>query len=1320
MKTKFAWILSVAGAVAAAVSMPAPGFAQQPTNAGHIVGGSVVATFLTERERVKQIRLPHASVFLVRPNDLNTALGSALTDLSGRFLIKTHVSGAFKLCAQADGFRRLCAKKTFVLSAAPAYSYGTFELPAPTDSDSSAIAYGTVALQDGHIPRGFDPILGVNSYATVDLSTKTAKDIYKAYVNNFGEFVVPRVPIKEDFVLRARIDKQTAERGVAGPLALAELRANHAYEFGIVLLNSAPRLRSVTAMQNGKPVQIAVPGSTVTLHAVTDEPNGDKLIYRWLLPDGKIAGPTSDPVLQYTVPNRRGSFIVSVSIGDDRGGYARGGVTITAGTGGVSFSGTVTDTGRKPIAGAQVDVNGRLTNTNSKGWFNFSVPVQDKYIVNIRNPGLQAPNLPSYGTVSFVYTAPVVDGHWTLRRAEVTSKDPTQPIVLQQKRDERDCIGSTASKIDWSPYLKPGLFQWQDGRGNVRALPDLGVSDPKRVLNVMQVIAHINSALVKPLSDITKVRTETKPVATPCTPGIKVEIPANALIDPSTNRAPSGNVQVALSSVPLSAPGQMPGDYTVQDSNSKLLSMESFGAGSIEIGAGASRYNLKIGETATVTIPVDGTQLAGNASMPAKIPFLYYDEHDGVWRPDGEMDLIGSGASAVYTKKVTHFSTMNADILKQGESCVAVEYDHAQLFAPFDVEVVMQPSLANPGVFQVRTLHITNAADDNSVIYNLPNKTDIVLTPIVQGTLPDGTTGPKPAGVFVVNTGGPQTSNAKPPTPNADGTYYAELNGQPTGPCASRVTLTNLDPVSLHSPDEFLQGLSLQSSKIDEFGADVATAIDDGVKAYYQFADPALLRNSLNLFKSQNKFGQATGANEVEVAAHYANGGDLGFGRDMHCRRNLASDGQFDYACYVTNFGQPPANNPDQQDAEDVVTPGKVPDATVAMEYSRVEVSAPNDFPDNDRAVKFYVYNTNQPDAAPLRNADLDNHGARPVPQLCVICHGGSTASAPADVNNPGGPTKGAFADRSDILLMRSNFLPFDLHYFKFPAAEPSNSVPVQAAFKSLNVDIVKGVAVANGTAGAAIVDVIDHSLYAPNGTAATQQDDKVVAGWDNGNANSPQNRLYRDVFARVCRTCHTAQPYTAQSFQTKAEFDLAIATVQGLVCGRKVMPHAQRTNDLFWQSLNPNMAAYLQIYGQTFPAWGTSDSLQCGQFFQGGVDAQSVFTGQIYPILAQNCTSGCHDTLGLANFNIGGTISTYDQLLNASTKPGAGNPHYIVAGSTGTSWLYHRITTGNQITFPKRMPQGGPDLVSADTNGNLVPDATEIGTWITSGAPGP
>ena len=68
----------------------------------------------------------------------------------------------------------------------------------------------------------------------------------------------------------------------------------------------------------------------------------------------------------------------------------------------------------------------------------------------------------------------------------------------------------------------------------------------------------------------------------------------------------------------------MPGDFSAVNSGGKPASMESYGAGSVEIGSGTERFNLKPGATATVTIPVDATQLAGKPSFPAtnSVPVL--------------------------------------------------------------------------------------------------------------------------------------------------------------------------------------------------------------------------------------------------------------------------------------------------------------------------------------------------------------------------------------------------------------------------------------------------------------------------------------------------------------------------------------------------------------------------------------------------------------------------------------------------------------------------------------------------------------------------
>jgi len=602
------------------------------------------------------------------------------------------------------------------------------------------------------------------------------------------------------------------------------------------------------------------------------------------------------------------------------------------------------------------------------------------------------------------------------------------------------------------------------------------------------------------------------------------------------------------------------------------------------------------------------------------------------------------------------------------------------------------------------------------VIYNLLKNKDIAL--IIPGTFSEGdpkTNPTVPAGVFVVNTGGPQTSANAPPTPNPDGTYYAEdASHKATGPCASRVTLHKAVATDRKVLGEFLQGLNFQASNIDEFNITnpaIATSIVQGAKDYYKQSDPRSIRPTLDLFKQKNRFNQPPNPpNEVDFTTVYANGGDLGFGREMHCRRNLAADGKSDYACYVTNYGQPPKFNPDQQDAEDAAlgpVAGK-PDATVAMEYSRVENPSvdPVEFPNNDRAVKFYAYDTKT--GAQVFQADLDGHGARPLPNLCVVCHGGQSADAAAG----GGAKKPAYTVRSDVIGENSTFLPFDLHYFKFPVANPK---PAQEdSFRNLNIEIVKQVASQVPSASAAsIPELID--LWYPGGVG-TQQDNinTVIAGWNTGGAGNPNhldNQMYRDVFARACRTCHVAQPYTAPTFTSVTSFKNQISSVQSRVCIDKIMPHAQRTSDIFWTSLNPSMPGFLEIFGQQQAGWLTDINSQCGLFNQDSNTLKSVFEGTVYPILANNCASGgCHGSVGNANFKVGSVADTFNDLLNKPTKAGG---KYINPNDLLGSLLYKKIT------FPpgtpgSKMPLGGADLNTQDTNGNGKPDADDIKDWIT------
>lgn len=1258
------------------------------------VHGSVVAQMGKQRA----ILLPEAKVFLMTQGATPKPVASAVTDLSGRFVIKTFDSGAYTLCVEAAGFAPQCLRGELGLAPGSTRRVGNLGL-VPARKDGMAALYGSLRLADQSNARAFHPALGIHSFASVGVTTGSGFKA-QAAVNNLGEYVLPQVPSREHLDLLARVEAESLKLRLDAATALV---AGNNHELNLQFENMPPRVRHVAAMAGGKPVQVAGLGQTVKLHVVAEDRDRDALQVWWTLPDGSVRGPSSDTTLDWTTPGTPGQHSVGVVVGDGRGGYVSDRITVPVGLPGVAFGGLVQDVAGNPVGGVQVEVNGRTVNTNAQGRFAFNVPATDRYVLNLRKLGLGA-NEAAYGPGSYVYSGGVADGRWTLRPAKVFTVDPTQPILIQHAREGKDCPRSMAEQVDWNPYLRPGLVDWQNGRGD--SIPPQQwrhLKSRAALPQTLRVLAAVNPALGRYAAKTT--RTELPRIQPrPCGPGIQVAIPANSLVNTSTGALPPGPVRIALSTIDMGA-GNMPGDFTVQDAQGKFWSMESFGAGSVEIGDGSARYNLKSGAQATVTLPIDGTQRAGGASVAATIPFLRYNESTGRWGVDGQAQRVGSGASMAYQKKVDRFSTLNADILKQGQACVAVELDPAANFSlPLSVEVTMPPSVVNPNVVQVRQFSVDSQR--SNVVFNLPLNTNIAFTPFVNGVKPDGSSGLVPTGVFVVNTGGPMNALSNPPAPNPDGTYFATSNGNPTGPCAARVTLKRQGVAGLNNGQEFLQGLYFQASNLTELAgnAAVVAAIDQGAQDYYNQADPRSLRASLNLFKSQNRFGQPQTATDIEVNAHFANSGDLGFGREMHCRKNLADDGKFDVACYVTNYGQPPANNPDQQDA-DAAFAHLGPEATVAMEYSRVENASgvSPTFPDNQRAVKFYVYNTNAPDSAPVRKADLDNFGERPVPQLCMACHGGNLASIPIDPANPAAGNKGAFASRADIVSMGAKFLPFDLHLYNYPAA--ASKASQQAAFKQLNQAMVGQVAQDMGNAALPITNLVN-TWYA--GNAANQNETAVVAGWDAGNPNSNAHRFYRDVFGKACRTCHVSQPFGAPAFDTKADFEALIPLVQQRVCVERIMPHAKRTHEVFWQSVGPSMPSFLQLYGSTLPGWDSSSAnAQCGTSYTVGQSVPTPFTQTIFPILQSRC-AGCHSVVGNANFAIaGGAAATYSSLINSTPKSGSGK--YIVGGNLAGSVLYQRVSS----TGSNRMPPPPSSALSAA-------DLNAIQVWINGGANGP
>ena len=1243
----------------------------------------------------RDVYLPGVEVFL---NDVQGArVGVPVhTDLSGRFTLYAEKVGRYRICWKARGFVSACDAKFVSLGGAPVF-VSTIHIRVERTGGNVTFV-GQVRMADGSLPRMFDPLANINAFATASLLDAGRRELYSTAVNNFGDYLVPQVPKNTRVILRAQIEKGVFEQTI---FKEAELDRDAVHEVNLRIGNTPPTLDPLVPVDSnsGARIQVAIPGTNISLKAVGHDRDGDPIVYKWQLANAAgILGSGGGPNTTWQLPPGPGQYTVSVIAWDGKGGYAKSDLLVRAETGGVPFSGLVRDNSGAPIPAASIEIGPTTATTDAAGAFSVRVPVANRYVLNIRKLG--------YGFYSKIYDRGVAGGLWTLTRATVQTVDPKSTIKVVNRRGPNDCPGPRFERLDWKSFPTAGIPQWQDGKGNVIfPNPRKGVGTLKQV-----ALSFPNGNLHE------KVAPPLQVMRGRCGPGVGVVIPANGLVD-SQGQPPAGNVQVSVSTVDLLSPEQMPGDYTVVLTGNATRVMESFGAGSIEITAGGKPYNLKQGTQATVRIPVDGSQLAAGGPLPTTIPILFYDEKRGVWRREGQATLAGTGSSRAYVVKVRHFSSINADTLKQDQACVRVLSPQPGMPPTYNLEVtVPQPNGNAP---KVKVQLMNNAAPSEHVLYNLPTGTNIVLVP---SSITPNTT---PFGVFIVNTGQKQN----PTSPNLPA-------GPPYTACATQVTLSQQAIPDAPLNGEFLHGLfSFSAANLDELDPGdpnqnaIKTAIDQATADYYAQVDPRGKRSTLTKFRQTNGFIDINN-NPVAgvVNTKYANSGDLGFGRDMYCQKQTASDGLTDYACYVSNYGD--VTTADQQDAIDAVTGGP-PVATVAMEYSRIEspTGTANEFDDTNapiRSVKFYVYNSAGDQF--LRAANLDGKGARPVPQLCMVCHGGALVKPQTNVNGQPVPV---FAARDDVKL-GSVFVPFDLRYYTFPPApHDKTNATVQANFKQLNTDIVSSVVQAIGHL--TIKNVVDE-MY--SGGSATQHEDFTVSGWRAPTAPEPAKpAFYKGTVSNACRMCHTAQPFSTLRFENASDFINFLGQVGTRVCTQHVMPHANRTHEIFWGIADPtvvvpntvpHMAAQLQIFGTQFgpPAdWigtgGNPPTYKCGtSFTSGGTTPQSYYQQNIQPLWsgAYGCT-GCHaGQTGSGGLGLGIGFS-YNNLVGVPSTE-LPSMSRVKKLDSNNSYLYHKLI-GDQASVGgsgSRMPFGcsGSSCVNAN-------DMNTIKNWIdVRGADGP
>lgn len=863
------------------------------------------------------------------------------------------------------------------------------------------------------------------------------------------------------------------------------------------LPNRAPRIASLSAGDGTRGLTRAAPGAALQMTASVRDPDGDTIEYLWRSNDGSgLPGAVGSPVLAQAMPQQPGLHSVYLLARDGKGGYAFKRLDIEVSNPTIRVSGRVIDEGTKaPVAKATVQLGPTTVATNEQGWFSVAgtPDPSDRYVLNIRHP--------DYALLSRIHDRSASGNTYELIRAQVSSHPADSAIDLTDRESSGPCGspgGRRQPRIS-GPVTRPTVIDEPD-------LP------PRRGSR-----ARI---------DIEKL-TEPRPCRHV---GAQVTIPAGALVD-AGGQAATGPVRVALATLDPSRRA-LPGDYQAIDRRGERTEMLSFGAVSVDLrDAAGNRLDLKPGASAEVRVPVPQRQRAAAAQS---IPMWSYDEASGFWVEEGQAALQQTAAGPMYVGRTRHFSTLNMDVAGNdpaAATCVRVEVD-ASLSAWSNLVLRAYVSY-NGNALQVKETPLDSA--QYHAIYRIPFGT--AFPPNTLRLELRGTFGGQPALLLdnIIDTDArPKMTgtNLWPPYP------YTEC-GVPIRLAADPIAMPPYGDLDATGRPAFLTG---------PYGQYLPADAEQVATDYYNAIDPATppAKDQLGKWWTANGFG-ADGSGGRRAA--YLNHGDLGLGRDMHCLKTAASGAATSdsLACYVTNYGLPDQNL-GNADAAATRDPAKRA-ATVTMEYNGTE-------PDPAKRVQFYVFGGGDASSGRIKFADLDGFGPKPVPHLCLVCHGGDFDNAGAAPSNK---------------AIHARFREFDLPSFRYSggrswdhAPAPNTLLPAELASLAALNQMVRDIA----PTPSPIRSLIDN--WYPSGSfgAVAPVKPAVPAGWSGSAANVAG---YHDVYGKSCRTCHLARDENAGfpplTFSALSNFTGTSYTVCGVPPPPKerVMPNAAVTYKNFW-----------------------------------------------------------------------------------------------------------------------------------------------------------
>jgi mono/diheme cytochrome c family protein len=215
--------------------------------------------------------------------------------------------------------------------------------------------------------------------------------------------------------------------------------------------------------------------------------------------------------------------------------------------------------------------------------------------------------------------------------------------------------------------------------------------------------------------------------------------------------------------------------------------------------------------------------------------------------------------------------------------------------------------------------------------------------------------------------------------------------------------------------------------------------------------------------------------------------------------------------------------------------------------------------------VQFYVFGGGESPAPRIAFADLDGLGPKPVPFLCMVCHGG-------------GPSLNA-NDRVE----HARFREFDLPSFRYSSGRSWDFGETSLSNAELDDYAALNQKVHDAHTGTPIGDLIDNWYTGP--FSGAPQEPQVPSGW------ATEENVYHEVYAKACRTCHIARD---GGFALVFDSSAQLGGTAYVVCdigdvGVRRMPNASVTYRNFWADTN-SVLLYETLTGQ--PA-GSCDDLR-------------------------------------------------------------------------------------------------------------------------------